>query len=244
MRDTLVQIDNINATAGKPRALRMDLDAITRVYGAYAPLYDATFGRLIARYQKRLLSRCSFQPGQRVLEIGVGTGLSLPLYPPEVKVLGIDAVPAMLAKAERRVKARGLANVELRACDAEASGLPAAGFDYVMMMFVLSVTPDPAALIREAMRLCRPGGSIYVLNHFRGGRGCGVLEGGCASLARWIGFRSDMPLSVITDLIRPESIETLSALGFFRLVHLRPPSGPSADDRQAAIPGTPKRQGP
>lgn len=199
---------------------RIDIDAITRVYGAYAPLYDVTFGRLIVRYQKRLLARCRFEPGQRVLEIGVGTGLSLQHYPREVEVLGLDAVPAMLEKAQRCVVKHGLTNVSLRACNAECSGLPSASFDFVMMMFVLSVTPNPAALLREALRLCKPGGSVYVLNHFSGGRGFGPLEKAFARLARWIGFRSDMPLSVVTDLVKPESVEALPPLGFFRLVHV------------------------
>jgi phosphatidylethanolamine/phosphatidyl-N-methylethanolamine N-methyltransferase len=208
---------------GGQRAPDIDLRAVQRVYGVYAPVYDASFGWVVARCQKRLVRSLSFASGSRVLEVGVGTGLSLPLYPDNVSVVGIDASQAMLARARARVERRKLRNVELRLGDAEQSGFEDASFDCVMLMFVLSVTPDPQALLREARRICRRGGHIYVLNHFSGNRGLGVLERGFAGLARWIGFRSDMPIAVLEDYADDiKAVEAFPPFGFFKLIDMQP----------------------
>ncbi len=200
----------------------MNLGDVRRTYRMYAPIYDASFGFMVSHYQKRLIRSCSFAPGARVLEVGVGTGLSLPLYPGDVKVTGIDASPSMLQKAEARVKQLGLKNIELQVKDAEHSGFQDGAFDCIMLMFVLSVTPNPQALLREVRRLCRGGGDIYILNHFGGSTGFGLLEHCFQPLARWVGFRSDMPLSIVQELSSGNcEIKSLPPLGFFKLVHIR-----------------------
>ena len=89
----------------------VDLDSVRRVYSRYAPIYDATFGWMTGFCQRRLVRRRSYAPGSRVLEIGVGTGLSLPLYPPDVRVVGIDVSPAMLERARARKAQIGRAHV-------------------------------------------------------------------------------------------------------------------------------------
>ena len=200
----------------------MNLGDVRRTYRIYAPIYDASFGFMVRHYQKRLIRSCNFASGVRVLEVGVGTGLSLPLYPEDVKVTGIDASPSMLQKAEARVEQLGLKNIELQVKDAEHSGFPDGAFDCIMLMFVLSVTPNPQALLREVRRLCRSGGDIYILNHFGGSTGFGLLEHCFQPLARWVGFRSDMPLSVVQEFSSGNcAITSLPPLGFFKLVHIR-----------------------
>lgn len=204
------------------QSVPMALDDVQRTYRIYAPIYDASFGFMVSHYQKRLVRSCAFAPGARVLEVGVGTGLSLPLYPGDVRVTGIDASAAMLQKAGRRVEQLGLKNIELQVKDAEHSGFDDAAFDCIMLMFVLSVTPNPTALLREARRLCRRGGDIYILNHFGGSTGFGLLERCFQPLARWVGFRSDMPLSIVREISEGNcEIRSLSPLGFFKLVHIR-----------------------
>lgn len=200
----------------------VDLESVRRVYRRYAPFYDATFGWMTGYCQRRLVRGRNFRTGSRVLEIGVGTGLSLPLYPSGVRVVGVDVSPAMLQRAQMRKARLGLDNVELHLCDAEHSGFAHGSFDCVMLMFVLSVTPNPQGLLAEACRLCRPGGDVYVLNHFEGASGFGLVERIFARYASRVGFRSDLPLTVATEAgTQVAGVESFPPLGFFKLVHLR-----------------------
>lgn len=200
----------------------MDLEAVRRVYRRYAPFYDATFGWLTGYCQRRLVRGQAYPAGGRVLEIGVGTGLSLPLYPRNVRVVGVDISPDMLERARQRKARLGLDNVELHLCDAERSPFSHGSFDCVMLMFVLSVTPDPQGLLAEACRLCRPGGDVYVLNHYQGASGFGPLERLFSRYASRVGFRSDLPLTVATGAgAQVVRVESYPPLGFFKLVHLR-----------------------
>jgi phosphatidylethanolamine/phosphatidyl-N-methylethanolamine N-methyltransferase len=199
----------------------VDLDAVRTVYDLWAPAYDATFGRFAGYAMKKLVKSRQFAPGDRVLDIGIGTGLSLPLYSRDIKLVGVDAAPAMLERARQRKSRLGLDNVELHLRNAEHSGFEDGSFDCVMIMFVLSVTPDPHALLREALRVCRKGGDIYILNHFAGRKGLRLIERACAPFPRWIGFRSDMPIALLekyeTAIV---NVEPCPPLGFFKLVHI------------------------
>ncbi|AGA32592.1 Phosphatidylethanolamine N-methyltransferase [Thioalkalivibrio nitratireducens DSM 14787] len=107
-------------------------------------------------------------PGHRVLEVGIGTGLSLSAYPRGVEVVGIDIAPQMLDKARRRA-ARSLLEPrpELRVMDARKLELADASFDSVVAMYVVSVTPEPERVVAEMVRVCRPGGAVVIVNHFR-----------------------------------------------------------------------------
>ncbi len=102
-----------------------------------------------------------------MLEVGIGTGLSLPLYPRTVKVAGIDLSPEMLARARQRVERRKLGYVEeLRAMDAQALDYDDDTFDAVIAMYVVSVAPEPLKVVEEMRRVCRPGGDMVIVNHF------------------------------------------------------------------------------
>jgi phosphatidylethanolamine/phosphatidyl-N-methylethanolamine N-methyltransferase len=201
---------------------------VIQAYSRFAPVYDATFGRIIGRYHPLIGQAVSAARAQRVLEIGVGTGLALPHYAAGTQVVAVDLCPAMLARARTRL-ARGVAaNVELQLVDGEQLPFEDHSFDAVTLPFVISVTPEPARLLDQVQRVLRPGGSLVMLNHFAGVQGLRWLERAFAPFADRIGFRSDLTLDKVLQLAAMEtvSVRALSPLGFFTLLHLRQPEKP------------------
>jgi phosphatidylethanolamine/phosphatidyl-N-methylethanolamine N-methyltransferase len=202
----------------------MDQQAVQRVYRRYAPLYDIVFGSLLQHGRRQLGRTLRALPGQRVLEIGVGTGLLLPLYPDGVSVVGIDISAEMLAVARRRAERLGLERVELYLMDAERTTFPDGTFDHVVIPYVYSVTPNPHGLIREARRVCKAGGDIYLLNHFSGN---GVWwrwgEALLRPFASRIGFRSDFSIETYVNSMNWNivNIQPVNLLGLSRLVHFK-----------------------
>lgn len=192
-------------------------------YKFFAPFYDWLFGAVFEQGRQVLASEvAAFRP-ERILEIGVGTGLLLPLYPQTSRVLGIDLCPDMLAIAQKRASGLNGRAIELQCANAEELELPDAGFDCVTLPYVLSVTPHPAELIRQAQRLCRPGGQILILNHFSGSRFWWLLEKMVAPLAKFIGFRSAFHYE---DHIGPvqnavEKVVDVNLFGLSKLIVLR-----------------------
>ncbi len=152
-------------------------EAVTASYRRWAPVYDASFGAFTRLGRRRAVEAVNRRSGT-VLEVGVGTGLSLRHYAPHLAVTGIDFSAEMLARARARVDALGLAQVvALRRMDARALDFPDASFDTVVAMHVISVVPEPERVIAEMARVCRPGGEVVLLNHF-------LHEHGSARLAR------------------------------------------------------------
>ncbi len=145
---------------------QMDEDAVRNVYRRWAPVYDHTFGRVASEGRKHAVELINKSKG-RVLEVGVGTGLSLPAYNGSLDIVGIDLSPEMLDKARERVAEEGLDNVTgLHEMDAGELKFDAASFDTVVAMFVMTVVPDPEKVMRELSRVCRPGGEVMLVNHF------------------------------------------------------------------------------
>lgn len=173
----------------------MDHQSITSAYRRYAPVYDLLFGSVFEPGRRRLVQALACREGESILEVGVGTGLSLPHYPRHAQVTGVDLSPHMLERAHARVQRHGLDNVRLMAMDAQSLSFPDASFDKVAALYVASVVPDPAAMMRELRRVCRPGGEVLVVNHFSRDEGWQQsLERGLAPLARSLGFRPLFPL--------------------------------------------------
>jgi phosphatidylethanolamine/phosphatidyl-N-methylethanolamine N-methyltransferase len=217
-------VTNNNAGGGENRVSIKDKDVI-RTYKRYAPLYDATFGKVVGMYHRHLGARMCESGAKSILEIGVGTGLALPHYPKGSKVIGVDLSDAMLDIARARV-ARGVqADVELRCVDGERLPFDDATFDAVTLPFVVSVAPNPDQLLAEARRVVKPGGSVVILNHFAGVNGLKWLEAITAPLAKWIGFRSDFKLDDALRLAAMDvyAVKPLAPVGFFTLVHLTRP---------------------
>lgn len=146
------------------------------IYRAWAPVYDPVLQRFFAPGRATAIRMLALRPGERVLLVGVGTGQDLPLLPAGVSAVGVDLSEPMLRRAERRLR-ESAAAVELRWGDAAALDMPTSSFDAVVLHLVLSVVPDPAAVLAEAMRVLRPGGRAVVFDKF-------AAEGQRPSVAR------------------------------------------------------------
>ena len=180
-------------------ATRLDHDDVRAAYRRQAALYDRMFGAFASRARRRAVGAVNALAGRRVLEVGVGTGLALPLYGREKRVTGIDLSPDMLELARARVAAEGLTHIEaLLELNAEATGLPGESFDIAVGMFVASVVPHPDRLLAEMRRLVRPGGQILFINHFSAPRGPRLwMERALAPLGPALGWHPDFPLSAL-----------------------------------------------
>jgi len=179
----------------------MHIETVKAAYRRYAGFYDALFGPVLQPGRTAVVEALGCRPGDRVLEVGVGTGLSLSLYPPGAKVTGIDVSREMLEKARARVAKRNFAHVEaLLEMDAEAMSFPDASFDKVVAMYVVSVVANPVRLLGELHRVCKPDGEIFIVNHVRSDNPLlGALEKGLARFSDTLGFRPDFELRELLD---------------------------------------------
>lgn len=139
----------------------------SRVYSDLAHFYDRVFGRAFVDSEHEVIESLGLRPGQQVLELGVGTGIALDAYPPYVRVLGIDPSNDMLEHARAKIRENDWRHVELRQGDALNLDLPENSFDFVCAFHVVTVVPDPIKMMGEMYRVCKPGGRIVILNHFR-----------------------------------------------------------------------------
>ena len=193
----------------------MQIESVKAAYRRYAAVYDAVFGPVLQPGRKAVVQALKLRPGERVLEVGVGTGLSLPLYPRDVKITGIDVSREMLEKARRRVARRRLANIEaLLEMDAERMSFADASFDKVVAMYVVPVVENPVRLLEELHRVCKPDGEIFLVNHVRSdNRFIAAFENGLARFSDKIGFRPDFQLR---DMVSDENqITEVSRINFF-----------------------------
>ncbi len=144
----------------------MDAASVRHAYRRWAPVYDFTFGLIAEAGRKNAVQIINRRKG-RVLEVGVGTGLSLPCYGSHLTITGIDLSPEMLAKAQDKVERKSLGNVvALHEMDASALAFPDESFDTVVAMYVMTVVPEPDRVMRELERVCAAGGEVILVNHF------------------------------------------------------------------------------
>jgi phosphatidylethanolamine/phosphatidyl-N-methylethanolamine N-methyltransferase len=199
----------------------MHIEAVKAAYRRYARIYDTVFGPVLQPGRRALLEQLDLKPGDRVLEVGVGTGLSLPLYPRSVRITGIDVSCEMLEKSRGRVARHRLENVEaLLEMDAEEMTFPDASFDKVVAMYVVSVVPRPAKLLEELHRVCRPDGEIFLVNHFRSeNRIVGTIERMLGSVSSQIGFDPLVDLRQLVPAPRNGDVSRVNL--FWKLVRLR-----------------------
>jgi phosphatidylethanolamine/phosphatidyl-N-methylethanolamine N-methyltransferase len=199
----------------------IDEGTVRKAYARWEPVYDMVFGELLAPGRRQAIEVINRRQG-RVLEVGVGTGISLPQYQRQLRITGIDLSPEMLAKARERVERHGLDNVEaLLEMDAANMKIEDESFDVVVAMYVLTAVPDPAAVMRECERVCRPGGEVLVLNHFSDGQGViGFIEKVSAPAASLIGWRPEFPRAAVMVCDRLELMEakSLSPFGIMQLL--------------------------
>lgn len=203
----------------------MDIHAVQKTYRRYARCYDLYFGAVFQPGRRTVIKTMNCQPGDQILEVGVGTGLSLPLYPPDVSVTGIDISPDMLGRAQLRKVRDGLDNVaELRVMDAQQMEFASHSFDKVVAMYVASVVPDPALLVSEMRRVCKPGGELFFVNHFHSPNPVlGTMERLLTPFSKLMGFRPDLSLDSFireTDLDVMES-NRANLFGYWRFLRAR-----------------------
>lgn len=203
-------------------SIAMDLRDTIRTYGVLSGSYDFVFGPLFHPGRREAVRVANDRPGQRVLEVGVGTGLSLPYFRPDSQVTGIDVSPEMLDKAKQRVAHQKLAQVDaLHVMDAEHMSFEDNSFDAVLALYVASVVPDPARFAAEMRRVCIPGGTIVLVNHFTSENlVLRWMERRFAHLARHIGFHSDFPLDQFLrdSQLSAREIRPSNLFGYWRLL--------------------------
>jgi phosphatidylethanolamine/phosphatidyl-N-methylethanolamine N-methyltransferase len=196
-------------------------DFVARVYENIAWFYDLTFGPALHPGRVDAIERMGIKPGDRVLEVGVGTGINAALYPADCAVTGIDFSSSMLEKAHDRIARKGVRNVRLLQMDAQNMKFADDSFDIVYAPYVISVVPDPVAVTREMHRVCRPGGKIIILNHFRSKSRLGSwLEKIIAPFTLYLGFKSDLdlPAFLVQANLKPVSIEKVNVPRIWSLV--------------------------
>jgi phosphatidylethanolamine/phosphatidyl-N-methylethanolamine N-methyltransferase len=212
--------------------IRMQTASVETAYDRWAPIYDLVFGNVFATGRREAIEAAE-RAGTRILEVGVGTGISLPLYSPDSELHGVDISDAMLDKARDRVRCLGLANVrEIKRMDAEALRYPDDAFDVVVAQYVVTAVPDPEKALDEFLRVVRPGGEIVITTRVGAGHGLrGGIEKALMPLTSRLGFRTDFPWSRYEDwAARTPQVKLieqrpLPPLGHFSLVRYRKLAG-------------------
>lgn len=209
----------------KPRSI--NLESVKLAYRRYAGIYDVVFGSVFEPGRRAAVAMINGLGGKRILEVGVGTGLSLPDYRRDTRVTGIDVCGEMLTKARTRAHRQNLDHVEaLLEMDAQNLIFPDNSFDVVVAMYVVSVVPSPERLLSEMKRVCVPGGEVIVVNHFASEDGpARFIERALSPLSATIGFRPDLELDWLKRTKGLELIEVrnMIPLGYWKLIHFRKP---------------------
>jgi phosphatidylethanolamine/phosphatidyl-N-methylethanolamine N-methyltransferase len=203
------------------RADLLDSASVRHAYRRWAPVYDFTFGTVAESGRKNAVKIINRRRG-RVLEVGVGTGLSLPCYDRHLSITGIDLSPEMLDKARARVRRQGLGNIDgLYEMDAGALAFPDESFDTVVAMYVMTVVPDAEKVMRELERVCAAGGEVILVNHFSQEEGIrGFVERRLAPLASSIGWHAVFTLDrvLVCEDLRLAERRTLWPFGLFTML--------------------------
>lgn len=218
----------------------MDIESVKTSYARWAPVYDKTFGQATKAGRKHAVDYINRRSG-KVLEVGVGTGLSLPHYNPALSVTGIDFSSEMLEKARKRVDESKLDHVkELRQMDARDLDFPDNHFDTVTAMHIVSVVPEPERVMAEIARVCKPGGKVVITNHFARETGAlAVIEKMISPFASSIGWHSDFRIEQILSedclsVVMQKRLPPLGMMTFlaFEKVAADKPVQPQENQRQ------------
>ena len=201
--------------------IAVENDFVEEVYDKLAKVYDLIFGPTLHPGRLQAIQRMNIQPGERVLEVGVGTGINLSLYPKNCSVVGIDFSGPMLEIARERAARKDVRNVRLLQMDAADLKFADNSFDIVYAPYVISVVPDPVKVAHEMRRVCRPGGRIIVLNHFLSPNAIlSRIERLISPFTIHIGFKADLdlPAFLVQANLKPVSIEKVNIPRIWSLV--------------------------
>jgi phosphatidylethanolamine/phosphatidyl-N-methylethanolamine N-methyltransferase len=199
----------------------MDYETINRAYAVLSPVYDFLFDKIFYPGRVAAIDLLEIQPGNRVLEVGVGTGLNLPLYSRDCDVTGIDISKEMLRKAEERVLTLGMANTNLMVMDGSKLAFPDDSFDRVIATYVISAVPDPVKTLLEMRRVCKPSGHLVILNHFKSENPViGMFEKLLAPVCTKIGFNTELKLMPLLERVAlsPDQMHRVNLMNGWRLV--------------------------
>ena len=224
--------------AKRNRMGRMDESAVLSAYRRWAPVYDKTFGIVASEGRQHAVEVINQSKG-RVLEVGVGTGLSLPKYKDDLTVTGIDLSPEMLEIAEKRVADKGLTNVDaLHVMDASDLQFADNSFETVVAMYVMTVVPEPEAVMRELVRVCAPGGEVLLVNHFSQDEGARAwMERRMAPFAEQLGWRPVFEVSrvMISDELELKERKALRPGGLFTMLRFKKLEDSTATDETKTL---------
>lgn len=202
----------------------METERLKSIYAFYSWFYDSIFGRLYAPGRLAAIRLMDIKPGQEILEVGVGTGVSLPHYPRHARVVGIDISREMLAKAEERKTSLGLSNVEIHEMDAGRLEFPDGRFDKVIAAHVITVVPEPLKALKEMKRVCKDEGEVYILNYVGASGGVvGWFERLFSPIRKALGLGEHMDFEALireADL-SIERWERVNILGLCALIRCR-----------------------
>jgi phosphatidylethanolamine/phosphatidyl-N-methylethanolamine N-methyltransferase len=199
----------------------MDYETINRAYAVLSPVYDFLFDKIFYPGRVAAIDLLEIQPGNRVLEVGVGTGLNLPLYSRDCSVTGIDISKEMLRKAEERVLTLGMVNTNLMVMDGSKLAFPDDSFDRVIATYVISAVPDPVKTLLEMRRVCKPSGHLVILNHFKSENPViGMFEKLLAPVCTKIGFNTELKLMPLLERVAlsPDQMHRVNLMNGWRLV--------------------------
>jgi len=193
----------------------------SKLYSEFAPVYDKIFGKIFYSPLERVIEDSHIPRGAKVLEVGAGTGTSFPAYPTHCQVTGIDLAPDMLTRARQKIAENGWTHIKVLEMNALALNFPDNSFDFVMAFHVVTVVPDPVAMINEAQRVCKPGGKIVIVNHFTSDVPVlGTVTRSLDPLTRWLGWRTDLKLKpfIKTTNLTVERIYKISKASLYTVL--------------------------
>ena len=204
MTEPTGDLGKISPAPGGVALATINDDHVVAAYARWAQIYDWSFGAFTSAACRAAVTEMNKLPAGRILELGVGTGISLPLYDRKHHIVGIDLSRDMLDRARKRVAEDGLSHVEgLEVMDASALTFADRSFDAAMAMFVITVVPDPAKVLAEMVRVVRPGGRVVLVSHFSVDSGPrAFVEKHLSRFSSKLGWRPNFPIETV--LGRPE----------------------------------------
>jgi phosphatidylethanolamine/phosphatidyl-N-methylethanolamine N-methyltransferase len=205
----------------------LDLARLERIYDAYAKIYDRLFGRVFDGPRKAAVQWLDARPGERILEVGVGTGIALPMYGPDPFVVGVDFSLGMLREAQACMEVHGVTNACILRMDAMRMAFPDACFDALMAAYVVTAVPDCRQLMAEMVRVCKPGGRIIIVSHLHHrNRLVAFGQRLLSPITQHLGWRTDLSLEAVLagTPLQVTRVTTVPPLGLWYLVECRKPA--------------------